>query len=87
MVFEMERVDKKTNLLKERNRTIQVKNMMNYESSAINLIQKAQTLGYLDTSMTMKCKECNAVFPKEYVFCPKCNSDKSFLELNPEIKY
>ena len=50
-------------------------------NTALELLQQAQNLGMLGTSPTINCKECQAVFPKEYVFCPKCKSDKSFLDL------
>ncbi|NIM26141.1 MAG: hypothetical protein GTN35_03955 [Nitrososphaeria archaeon] len=51
------------------------------ENTAVELLQQAQERGLLGTCPTIHCKECHAIFPKEYVFCPKCKSDKSFLDL------
>ncbi|MDX1441138.1 MAG: hypothetical protein R3237_01595 [Nitrosopumilaceae archaeon] len=54
--------------------------MTGYQNTALELLKQAQNLGLLGTSITINCKECNAVFPTEYVFCPKCKSEESFLD-------
>ena len=55
--------------------------MESSNNTALELLQQAQNLGLLGNSPTINCKDCQAVFPKEYVFCPKCKSDQSFLDL------
>jgi uncharacterized paraquat-inducible protein A len=47
------------------------------ECDSMELIQKAKELGILDSNLTVKCVQCNAIFPKEYHKCPRCQTDQS----------
>ena len=44
---------------------------MDSNDRSINLIETCKDLGFIGMS-TLICEDCDAIYPREYVYCPKC---------------
>ena len=52
--------------------------MKNHEQLTVKeMITQVQELGLINSGKTLKCRNCESVFPYEYKDCPRCQIDKS----------
>jgi uncharacterized paraquat-inducible protein A len=50
------------------------------------LLQQAHDMGLLNSENTIKCSNCQAVFPEEYGTCPKCSVAKFFQDIQIDFE-
>ncbi|MDH3618408.1 MAG: hypothetical protein OES14_04175 [Nitrosopumilus sp.] len=54
--------------------------------NAKELIQQAEEIGLLNSNSTVRCHNCNVVFPTEYNQCPKCEIDALWKDVRIQFK-
>ena len=60
--------------------------MHNDQSTTVQLIEQAKSLGLLYSNLTLHCNHCQAIFPAEYKTCPNCNVDESFQDIQIDFE-
>ena len=56
------------------------------QTTSLELLQEAQSLGLLDLESTTLCSNCHATFPKEYATCPSCKNSVFIQDLKIEFE-
>ena len=60
--------------------------MHNEQSTTIQLIEQAKSLGLLYSKLTLQCNHCHAIFPAEYRTSPNCTVDESFQDIQIDFE-